>query len=97
MSFLEFKNIRIAGISAGVPRKKICNLNDNNISKDYDAVSFVEVTGVKERRIDDLTVSDLAVPAAESLLRQLGWNKNDIDGILVVTRLIRSEQRVYGI
>lgn len=86
MAFLEIKNIKVAGISAGVPQKVVCNLDIENVSKDYDAASFVEVTGVKERRIDELTVLDLAVPAAEKLINDLGWEKSDIDGLVVVTQ-----------
>lgn len=86
MAFLEVKNIRIAGMSAGVPQKVVCNLDIENVSKDYDAASFVEVTGVKERHFDELTVSDLAVPAANRLIDDLGWQKGDIDGLIVVTQ-----------
>lgn len=86
MAFLEVKNVRIAGMSAGVPQKVVCNLNIENVSKDYDAASFVEVTGVKERHFDELTVSDLAVPAANRLIKELDWQKSDIDGLIVVTQ-----------
>jgi len=86
MAFLSYKNVRIAGISVGVPKRKISNLDVVNISKDYDAASFVEVTGVKERRIGELTVSDLAVPAANRLLDELGWEKSTLDGLVVVTQ-----------
>ena len=86
MAFLEYKHIRIAGISAGVPQKIVSNLDLEDISTDYDAASFVEVTGVKERRVDRLTVSDLAVPAAERLLQDLKWSKEDIECLVVVTQ-----------
>ena len=86
MAFLEVKNIRIAGISAGVPQKVVSNLNIKKVSNDYDAAAFVEVTGVKERHYDELTVSDLAVPAVEKLLSELGWSKEDVDGLFVVTQ-----------
>jgi len=86
MAFLEVRNIRVAGMSAGVPEKVVCNLDMENVSKDYDAASFVEVTGVKERHFDELTVSDLAVPAANQLLNDLGWQKEDVDGLIVVTQ-----------
>lgn len=86
MAFLEVRNIRVAGMSAGVPKKVVCNLDIENVSKDYDAASFVEVTGVKERHIDELTISDLAVPAANRLIDDLGWQKSDIDGLIVVTQ-----------
>lgn len=86
MAFLEFKNVRIAGISAGVPRKKICNLNLKNLSKDYDAAAYVETTGVLERRLDSLTTADLCLPAAEKLIAELGWNKEDIEAIIFVSQ-----------
>ncbi|MBQ0141506.1 MAG: ketoacyl-ACP synthase III [Prevotellaceae bacterium] len=86
MAFLEFKNVRIVGISAGVPKKKICNLDLKGLSKDYNAEAFVETTGVKERRVDDLTTSDLCVPAAERLIADLGWDKAEIEAIILVSQ-----------
>ena len=64
MAFLEFQNVRIAGISAGVPNRVVSNLELGNLS-DYDNAAFVELTGVKERRVADLTTSVLCFPAAE--------------------------------
>ena len=86
MAFLCYRNVRVAGMSVGVPKRKVCNLDVTDISKDYDAASFVEVTGVKERRIGELTVSDLAVPAVNQLLEELGWEKSTVDGLVVVTQ-----------
>ncbi len=86
MAFLNFKNIRVAGISAGVPKNKISNLDVADISTDYDAASFVEVTGVRERRVGELTVSDLATPAACKLLEELRWEKSEVDALVVVTQ-----------
>ena len=86
MAFLSYNNVHIVGMSVGVPKRKVCNLDIADISTDYDAASFVEVTGVKERRIGELTVSDLAVPAANQLLEEVGWEKSTIDGLVVVTQ-----------
>lgn len=86
MAFLEYNSIRITGISVGVPKNIVSNLELTDISKDYDSASFVEVTGVKERRIGELTVSDLALPAALKLIEYLGWEKSEIDGLVVVTQ-----------
>ena len=86
MAFLSYNNVHIVGMSVGVPKRKVCNLDIADISRDYDAASFVEVTGVKERRIGELTVSDLAVPAANQLLEEVGWEKSTIDGLVVVTQ-----------
>ena len=52
MAFLEFKNVRIAGIAAGVPKNVADNLHpseDDNISKEYTPEDYVKTTGVKER------------------------------------------------
>ena len=87
MAFLEFKNVRIAGISAGVPQRKVCNLDIKDISADYDSAAFVETTGVLERRIDEaLTTSDLCVAAAEKLLTDLGWDKSEVGGVIFVSQ-----------
>ena len=87
MAFLEFKNVRIAGLSAGVPKHVVNNLETQSISKDYDAAAFVETTGVKERRIDDrFTTSDLCYAAAEKLISDLHWQKEDIEGIVFVSQ-----------
>ncbi|MGM9777196.1 MAG: ketoacyl-ACP synthase III, partial [Prevotella sp.] len=86
MAFIEFKNVRIAGISAGVPKKKICNLDLKNLSKDYDAAAYVETTGVLERRLDSLTTADLCLPAAEKLIFELGWAKEEIEAVIFVSQ-----------
>lgn len=87
MAFLEVRNVTIRGISAGVPRKVIDNIKEfNNYSQEYDAAAFVESTGVKERRIDNLTTSDLCVPAAEQLIKDLNWDKQDIDAVVFVSQ-----------
>ena len=86
MAFLSVKNVRIAGISAGVPLKTINNLDIQDLSSDYDAKDFVEVTGVLERRVDDYTTSDLCLSAAEQLIKDLEWEKKDIDAIIFVSQ-----------
>ena len=70
MAFLEFKNVRIAGIAAGVPKNIASNLHptdDDAVSKDYAPEDFVKTTGVMERRVSyELTTSDLCYAATES-------------------------------
>ena len=90
MAFLEFKNVRIAGIAAGVPKNVASNLRpleDDAVSSDYTPEAFVETTGVLERRYSDfLTTSDLCYAAAERLIVDLGWNKSDIEAIVFVSQ-----------
>jgi len=87
MAFLVLKNVRIAGISAGVPKRKVCNLDIKDISADYDSAAFVETTGVLERRLDEaLTTSDLCVAAAERLIGDLGWDRSEVEGVIFVSQ-----------
>ena len=87
MAFLEVKNVRIVGMSAGVPKRVINNKEHfADYSKEYDAAEFVEQTGVLERRVDNIPTSDLCVPAAIALMNDLGWEKSDIDAILFISQ-----------
>jgi 3-oxoacyl-[acyl-carrier-protein] synthase III len=85
MAFLEIKNVRIAGISAGVPKTIL--VNESVDSKDYSAEQFIAATGVRQKRYsDDLTTSDLCFFAAEKLIQDLGWQKDDIDALIFVSQ-----------
>jgi 3-oxoacyl-[acyl-carrier-protein] synthase-3 len=90
MAFLEYKNVRIAGIAAGVPRNIANNLHPTKydvVSKDYTPEEFVKTTGVLERRISfTLTTSDLCYAAAEQLIKDLGWCKEAIGAIIFVSQ-----------
>lgn len=86
MAFLSCPNVRIAGISAGVPANVVSNLSIGELSKEYDAGAFVELTGVKERRTGNFTASDLCIPAAERLISDLKWEKEEIDAVVFVSQ-----------
>ena len=90
MAFLEFKNVRIAGIAAGVPENVVSNYtlkSGEDISIDYTPEAFVETTGVKERRCSEtLTTSDLSFAAAEKLIADLGWDKSEIEALVFVSQ-----------
>lgn len=86
MAFLEFKNIRIAGISSAVPRHVINNLECKSVSKDYDSAAFVESTGVHNRHVDEICTSDLGYAAAEKLIADLGWDKSEIEALIFVSQ-----------
>lgn len=90
MAFLEFKNVRIAGIAAGVPENISSNLHPTErdlVSSDYSPEAYVETTGVKERRTSlELTTSDLSYAAAERLISDLGWEKSEIGALVFVSQ-----------
>lgn len=87
MAFLEFKNVRIAGMSAGVPKNIEFTKDNPNISSEYDYEDFVKSTGIVSRRIDEnLTTSDLCCAAAERLISDLKWDKSEIEVLIFVTQ-----------
>lgn len=87
MSFLSIDNVRIAGISACVPQK-IEESRNFPLFKETDAENFVKGTGVERRHIADSEVcsSDLCFKAAEKIIADLKWNKEDIDVLVFVTQ-----------
>ena len=90
MAFLEFKNVRIAGIAAGVPKNVASNLHptaDDMVSSEYTPEDYVKTTGVRERRVSRvLTTADLGYWAAEQLIADLGWNKDEIEALIFVSQ-----------
>lgn len=90
MAFCEFKNVRIAGIAAGVPKNVVSILNGDTkdmLAEGTTAEDFVKATGVKERRISQcLTTSDLCCAAAEKLIEDLKWNKEEVDAVIFVSQ-----------
>ena len=90
MAFLEFKNVRIAGIAAGVPKNVLSNLHPDatdSVSSEYSPEDFVKTTGVRERRVsDNLCTSDLCYEAAEKLIVDLGWDKSEIEALVFVSQ-----------
>ena len=87
MAFLEIKNVRIAGIATGVPKHIEYTKDNPKISSEYNYEDFIKSTGVEQFRTDDIhTTSDLCCAAAERLIEDLKWDKNEIDAVVVVTQ-----------
>lgn len=85
MAFNRIKNVSVRGIAACVPdriekNKDFQGLNNEQLEQ------YIRTVGVKERHcaIHDgsLCTSDLCYTAAEKLIAELGWQKEDI-GLLV--------------
>jgi 3-oxoacyl-[acyl-carrier-protein] synthase-3 len=87
MAFLEIKNVRIAGISACVPKEIEENLTLPLFSSEEEAEKFIVTTGVERRHISKkYLTSDLCCAAADKLISDLGWQKEDIDALVFVTQ-----------
>lgn len=85
MAFLETPHVSIKGLSACAPRIKDCI---SDIYKWGGVEGFISTTGVKERRRADDSVisSDMCLEAAERLIEELGWHKNEIEALVFVTQ-----------
>ncbi|HEU4719243.1 MAG TPA: ketoacyl-ACP synthase III [Bacteroidia bacterium] len=87
MAIFSVRGTQVKGIAACVPSAKEYN-------RDYDWISeaernlLIKTTGISSRHIagKGTTTTDLAVPAAELLIRSLGWDKNEIDLLVLVTQ-----------
>lgn len=86
MAFLSIKGVRIVGLSSAVPScvEKNCTLP---IFTPDEAEKFIASTGVVSRHVSTkLLSSDLCTAAAERMIADLGWEKQSIDGLVVVTQ-----------
>ena len=87
MAFLEINNVHIAGISACVPKEVEDNITLPLFESAGEAQKFIDTTGVERRHISrKYLTSDLCYEAAEKLISDLKWNKEDIDILIFVTQ-----------
>lgn len=83
MSFLDINNVKIKGVAACVPDKIVDNM-DYELLSTSEKIKYIETTGIRFRHVTEEKVctSDLCEKAAEKLICDLQWNKNEI-GILI--------------
>lgn len=83
MAKWKIKNIRIAGVSACFP-EKVINTADFEVMTEEDASTFDNTVGIKKRRIadDSVCASDMCQKAAETLMKDLGWEKESVDVLI---------------
>ena len=80
MARWTIKNVRLAGVSACMP-KHIVKTADLSLFTPEDAAVFDNTVGIHERRIgpDTLCASDMCQAAAERLLEEMNWSRDSID------------------
>ena len=85
---LNITNVQISGSVSCVPKTKISNLENTLFNSPAEALKFVEMTGVEEKRHleDGVLVSDLCYEAAELLIKKLEWEKEEIGILIMVTQ-----------
>jgi 3-oxoacyl-[acyl-carrier-protein] synthase-3 len=79
---------RIAGIATAIPSRIFDNSRDAAGFSKEEVRKVVAMAGVKQRHVSDGSIcsSDLCLRAAEDVLRDLGWEKDSIDGLILVTQ-----------
>lgn len=87
MAIFEISDIRLAGISACVPAKVLSN-HDYGWIKQKEREQVIKTIGVETRHVAEpgQTTSDLCFQAAEQLLDELKWERNDIQILIFVSQ-----------
>lgn len=87
MAFIRTENVRIAGVSAAIPKNQESNLDLPNLSKESIDL-LIQTTGINSRRIapKSLTTSDMCFASAEKLLEELKWDRSEIEILILVTQ-----------
>ncbi|MGD9942532.1 MAG: ketoacyl-ACP synthase III [Burkholderiaceae bacterium] len=87
MAYAVLNDVRLAGVASCVPRQSVSNL-DCPPEQLSERERLVRNIGIAHRRQSaaDICFSDLAQSAAERLLGELGWARDSVDALIVVTQ-----------
>jgi 3-oxoacyl-[acyl-carrier-protein] synthase-3 len=85
---LNISNVQVSGSVSCVPKNKISNLENSLFNSSEEALKFIEMTGVEEKRHleSGVLVSDLCYEAAELLIKKLDWKKEEIGVLIMVSQ-----------
>lgn len=88
MPISTLHNVRFAGMSTCVPKRIVSNLTDCKPQLRSERERLVRNIGIEQRRMAQewQCFSDLAFDAAEVLLAQLEWKRDEVDALIVVTQ-----------
>ena len=87
MALFSVPNVKIEGISAAVPKEKFSNWDYDKLTE-AERRMLIKTTGVETKRIAPLglTTSDLCFAAAEKLIEELQWRKEDIQVLVFLSQ-----------
>lgn len=87
MALFSIKDVRIAGVSACVPKGRASNIDSQLLSLE-DRQKLIKTTGIEHRRVatPEQCTSDLCFAAADQLLKTLAWQRDEIDVIVFVSQ-----------
>lgn len=88
MAFLKIENVKIAGIAACVPPKRVDNMESDLVADKHELEKYIETTGVRYRYVaeDGICSSDLCKAAADKLIEEMGIDKSEIGCLIMVTQ-----------
>ncbi|MBP8959640.1 MAG: ketoacyl-ACP synthase III [Bacteroidales bacterium] len=89
MGFQHYKNVEIRGLAACVPKNIEDNRQSQLFSTDDQKKMFIETTGVISRHVianRDICSSDLCFEAANKLMYELNWKREEIDCLIFVSQ-----------
>lgn len=86
MAFTKIENIAIKGVSACVPKHVEENI-DIPVFTEGEAERVIAQTGIQRKHTveNGMTVSDLCAKAFDGLIKELGWEKESIDLLVLTT------------
>lgn len=87
MAFIDIPNVVVKGFSACVPPDIDENINYSLLTEEERA-KVISSIGVERKRVakDNVSASDLCYKAAEKLIEELHWDKNDIGCLIFVSQ-----------
>ena len=79
--------VAIRGITAAVPRQ-VARIADYAVLGEKEREKFSASTGIEERRIveEGQFASDLCIAAARDLLDRLGWERDSVEALVMITQ-----------
>jgi len=88
MALIKFDGIGLKSLSVTVPKTKVETINRTDLLNESQLIKFIEVTGVKERRIAGVEVcsSDLCFDAAINLFNDCNINPDEIDVLIFLSQ-----------
>jgi 3-oxoacyl-[acyl-carrier-protein] synthase-3 len=88
MAQATIRNVRYAGMATCVPKRVLSNIDDCPPQLRSARERVVRNIGIETRRIcsEWQTFSDLAFDAAERLLTELKWERDEVDALIVITQ-----------
>jgi 3-oxoacyl-[acyl-carrier-protein] synthase-3 len=87
MAYFSIPKVSLRGISATVPKHKVSNLNLEGF-EDEELKKLIATIGIENRRVaaTDQCASDLCIDAANNLIKELNWNREEIQVLFFVSQ-----------